>query len=704
MSLIQSVAIHELIHTVRADRPGDDALPDFLVNDELDLDALPDMLYLSDGSTAVVTTASGATVAGEVVPSNRQVVLSPVMVSGWCYGRLADPGAGYRLSRVVRSDGKEMPAGVNFWQTDRVFAEGSAAYRHEDRLQFLDYDAVGMSYTLYYVVDDQVPPSVESVSAVEPNPRDTAVSSVDVTFSEEIDLSTFDYQDLTLTCNGGADLIDAAVTVAHVEGATYRIGNLDAVTGADGNYTLTVNAAGIRDYGENAGANSASTSWAKAANAPVVVSVGPVAPDPRNAAVSEVLVVFSRPVQASTFDAGDLVLLRDGAPLGTAGLNFTPVTESTFTVGGLAALTGAEGRYALTVNATGVADTLGNPGIGSLSDSWVMDATGPSVTGVEQVATNPRNIVVFGLDVTFSEPIDPATFDWRDVTLRRNGGANLVTSEVEVARVNDLTYRVSNINWVCGQHGGYVLTVHGQGIADPAGNLGGNAASSIWVMDATRPNAPTELAVVPDNGISAADGLTNTGEVTFTGLVDEPGAEVTLFDLIGMVDLGRVAAVQDGEGYRFSQALSLSPGGHTIRAGHRRGEQRLRGKPLRCVCGYGAAARDRHLERPAGPAQHARRVVRRDFLRADRPRHLHARRLDPDPRRPDGGSARDRRRGGRGRQRRQVPHHRLGRRPGGRRQLPADRQRNGHPRPGRKLRRGCARRSLDDRPERAASR
>ena len=54
LAFVDRADIHELIHLVRDDRPGADALPDFLVNELPDppLD-LPDTLYLSDGRTNV---------------------------------------------------------------------------------------------------------------------------------------------------------------------------------------------------------------------------------------------------------------------------------------------------------------------------------------------------------------------------------------------------------------------------------------------------------------------------------------------------------------------------------------------------------------------------------------------------------------------------------------------------------------------------
>ena len=57
------------------------------------------------------------------------------------------------------------------------------------------------------------PLSITSIAAVSPNPRNTAVSSINVTFSVPINLSTFTDSSVTLTDNGGANLITSAVTL-----------------------------------------------------------------------------------------------------------------------------------------------------------------------------------------------------------------------------------------------------------------------------------------------------------------------------------------------------------------------------------------------------------------------------------------------------------------------------------------------------------
>ena len=103
--------------------------------------------------------------------------------------------------------------------------------------------------------------AVTSISSATPNPRNTPVSSVDVTFDEPINLSTFTSSALTLADNGGENLITSAATITLVSGSTYQIGGLAGLTTTDGNYTLTVNSTGIADQSGNLGSNSLSTSW-----------------------------------------------------------------------------------------------------------------------------------------------------------------------------------------------------------------------------------------------------------------------------------------------------------------------------------------------------------------------------------------------------------------------------------------------------------
>ena len=77
---------------------------------------------------------------------------------------------------------------------------------------------------------------------------------------------------------------------------------------------------------------------------------------------------------------------------------------------------------------SGVAGIDAVPGQGSLAQSWSTLTTGPVLVSLDAPTPALRNIVVAGLTVTFARAIDPATFDWRDLSLTRSG-TNVITSD-----------------------------------------------------------------------------------------------------------------------------------------------------------------------------------------------------------------------------------------------------------------------------------
>ena len=182
--------------------------------------------------------------------NDLQVQLTATMPTGWAYLRMPDPGPTFSLYRVMRSDGKEMLVGTNVWTTDRSFPSALAGAVRENLLHLLDFNSTG-SYTLYYRVKDSVAPMILSVGAGVGALQTSAVTNVDVIFSETIDLLTFDRNDLVLSRNGGPNLIDSGVTITGVGTNVYRISGLAPLTSLDGNYQLTVLGAGVQDYGGN---------------------------------------------------------------------------------------------------------------------------------------------------------------------------------------------------------------------------------------------------------------------------------------------------------------------------------------------------------------------------------------------------------------------------------------------------------------------
>jgi len=561
LSLIDKVEIKELIHAVLADRPGDDSLPDFLVNDIADPNDLPDTVYLSDGSVAPVNLIAGAVADADATTGNPVAVVRASMTSGWNYFSLPDPGAGLRLYRAVRSDGKEMRVGDNVWQTDRSFPSSLAGALREHRLHLFDHDGTG-SYTLHYRVDDAIAPGIERVGPVDPVVQTGPVPSVEVVFTEDIDLASFGPEDVVLSRNGGANLVTGAVTVSRTGERTYAIAGLSGVTGEAGNYELAVLGSGIVDFGGNAVTGNASVQWALAGTGPVLAGIQAVVPSPRNLPVPGLDVVFSKAINLATFDYNDLSITRDGGPnLVGPGITITSSGGSTYRVNGLGSVTADPGNYVFAADATGVQDPAGNPGIGQLAVRWTMDTGRPTIAVLEQVATNPRNIVVPSLTVRFSKAIDPATFDANDVGISRDGGPNLVTREVGVTRIDPATYRIDGFTWVCGVEGHYTLSVDATGIRDLAGNAGEGSATASWVMDTTPPAPPGGFSITPDLGASGSDGITSVGNVDFAGVVGEPNLTVHVFDATANADLGDAVVT----GGNFHKTLALAEGPHRLR-------------------------------------------------------------------------------------------------------------------------------------------
>jgi len=560
-SIISSVAIHDMVQMVQPDEPGDgdNNAPAFLVDSEPSASALPDTLYFADGTTAPVTIATNAAVDGTVTPDNLEIHLTATMTSGWDYLDLPDPSPGFTLEKVVRSDGTQILVGSNAWQTRPVDAGTNDL--SADLLHLLDYDGTG-SYTLYYLPVGAQPPAVVALTPVTPNPAIGPVSLIDVTLSEAVDPSTFNPASVSLTLNGGPNLINSGVTFTQVSGATYQIGGLAPLTAANGVYQFTVLPGVFQDSAGELSTGTLSEKWANGEVGPYVVQVDSVTPNPRNTPVDSIDVEFDEPIDPSTFDDNALSLTLNGGPnLIDSGVTVSQVSDTTYEISGLSGLTATDGTYVLTVNAAGITDEAGQNGIGSASRSWTMD-TAPVTVSLQAVTQSPRSIIVPSLDVTFSAPIDPATFTTQDITFAKSGGPNLVSANTTITELSPTTFQVSGFNnFIYPVDGTYTFTVSAAGVQDLAGNSGVGTTSDTWVMDTTPPDPATNLAITPSAGVSASGTvLTNTGNVTLTGTVDQTGLLLDVYD-------GATEVITDAPitGESISAGLTLSSGLHDLR-------------------------------------------------------------------------------------------------------------------------------------------
>jgi hypothetical protein len=96
---------------------------------------------------------------------------------------------------------------------------------------------------------------------VSPDPRTTGVSSINIVFSEAV--SGFNQADLSLTRNGGTNLLTGPQTLTTSDNITYTLNNLTDITSLNGSYALTLTAAGsgITDTAGNALSSDVSDTW-----------------------------------------------------------------------------------------------------------------------------------------------------------------------------------------------------------------------------------------------------------------------------------------------------------------------------------------------------------------------------------------------------------------------------------------------------------
>jgi hypothetical protein len=111
-SLLEAVNPHILVHDVRVDLPGRDAIRDFLAQDDSVL-----RVYESDNVDSAVTDQSAMATLAPLSPQNSldRYRLAAPPTAGFMLVRLADPFLGTkRIHTVVRSDGKPI-APENAW-------------------------------------------------------------------------------------------------------------------------------------------------------------------------------------------------------------------------------------------------------------------------------------------------------------------------------------------------------------------------------------------------------------------------------------------------------------------------------------------------------------------------------------------------------------------------------------------------------------
>jgi GH18 family chitinase len=116
-----------------------------------------------------------------------------------------------------------------------------------------------LSGALNVTIDTSAPTA--DVINVSPDPRQSSVSSVSVSFTQAV--TGFTFADLSLTRDGNSVALNVSNNPTSGDGGlTWTISNFSSPTSASGQYALTVNAAGVTDLAGNALSANAADAWA----------------------------------------------------------------------------------------------------------------------------------------------------------------------------------------------------------------------------------------------------------------------------------------------------------------------------------------------------------------------------------------------------------------------------------------------------------
>jgi ACT domain-containing protein len=529
LSLISGATMHELIRSVRVYSGVEDGINDFLVNEVQDSKEFPDVIYLSNGGIVDVHPAVSQSASGLIPSGNPEIelVVTPDKI-GWNYIKFDDPGDGkYKIVSVTREDGQVIPLD-NVWQTHVTLPDGKEPV-YENMIHFLDGFAANapQKYIIRFKAIDQDPPEILKFENVPASFATSPVTSVNVIFKNPVDPATFNYEDMVLRIQGGADVMDNTVTVTQLDPVTYKI-DLTTKSIENGFYALTVQASQIKNLTGTNGLVGKQATWTQMVNIPAVKEfIG--LPDNNIGVPFDLLQLrFNLPIDLSTLLPGRFTWSKDGAPVSGA-ITVTPMDTvgMLFQISGFQALISQEGKYSLTVDLPNIKTQSGVPGILTQSVNWEIDKTAPKVSQIipsTDGGYDSQHLSAF--TVKFNEPVKGFTVNslelWKD-------GLRQPLSQLNLTKMTDSEYQFTQFRLLTYYEGTYQLKVKMEGITDNAGNSSTDTVKYDWIVYRTAPLAITNLRIAPDMGFSDFDGITATKNLLVKMTVNQANSRIQIY-------------------------------------------------------------------------------------------------------------------------------------------------------------------------------
>jgi len=424
-------------------------------------------------------------------------------------------------------------------------------------------------------------PPVAAIGPVSPNPRNSPVDEIVVSFTTPV--VNFDVWELSSTRDGGSNLLSGYEPLTTLDGMHWRLAGLAPLTGTEGDYTLTLLPGDIQGVAGNALAAGTSETWRTDQQAPTVMIAG-VSPNPRNTAVSEIQFTFSEPVvglAVANLTLSGLRLVRDGGANRITGNESLSVTGNVWTLAGLNDLTGDVGNYELSLLARDslIRDASSNMLLAGSFEVWQVVAesdfgdapdsfgTTRASDGARHVATGPLLGTTRDSELDAAPPLDGTGDDASDTgSADDEDGVIVVTTIVATrgsATTASLAVTASALGkldaWIDFNRDGtwtideqifvmedVVAGVNLLSVTVPAGSVPGDAFARFRLSSAggLNPTGATDDGEVEDYVVSILDGDDASGvpvivELAETGTIDVLADGSNVVVRSGNIDLFR---------------------------------------------------------------------------------------------------------------------------------------------------------------------
>jgi hypothetical protein len=563
LSLVKGVKMHELTHSIREYGAKDDAINDFLVNDIFDTHDVPDIIYFSQGNRTakLVEAASGSFSSPVMPPSFTNKLTVTASGAGWNYIKLDDPGKKlYDIASVTRGDGQVIPLN-NAWVSFVTLPLGQAPL-YENKFHFVDTFASTqpVTYTVVWKPRNVDVPKVDTIMGAPKEVTATQVQNLKVVFNKKIDPSTFTYQDLTLTFQGGANIIDSTVAITQLDTATFNV-DLSKITTGNGAYAFTVQAANVSDvYGTN-GTAGKQVIWSQFLNVPTVQEFQGIPDSHVAASYNKMQVLFNLPIDPATVTPARFTIMKDSVvQAGSVTIDSVRADHKLFYLSGLQNILTQNGAYQFVVDLPNIKSENQVAGVQSQSVTLTVDNTGPIVVSLQKSNVGGLDAQhIPNVNIKFNE--DVYGFNTASIQVTRNG--EIIPLNIDQLSNTDLkTWIVGNFGMATYPEGNYTLTIDLTGVKDAIGNAGTGKQQISWTVNRSAIVDVTNLSVTPDLGYSNTDGVTAGQSLNAKFHLSADASQVTVsqVDIGGELVLATVGKVAAGD---VSVPVTLPTSGNT---------------------------------------------------------------------------------------------------------------------------------------------